>query len=143
MTGILVLIRLGSKRLHDKHLINTSKGKFLEILLFRIKREFALEIDNRLIKVVIATSDEIHNKELNEFETDVFFGAINNIPLRQLQCAETFGFQKIISVDGDDILCAPEAMRDIYNALNSEKKFVCTENYPLGINVMGYTTEFL
>jgi spore coat polysaccharide biosynthesis protein SpsF (cytidylyltransferase family) len=143
MTGILVIVRLGSKRLHNKHLISTSKGRFLEILLFRIKQEFTNEIADKSIKLIIATSDEMQNLELNQFRTDVYFGVTHNIPLRQLQCAEKYGLNKIISIDGDDVLCSPEAMRDVYNTLNSRKQFVCSENYPLGMNVMGYTTKFL
>jgi spore coat polysaccharide biosynthesis protein SpsF len=143
MTGILVVVRLGSKRLHNKHLINTNRGSFLEILLSRITKEFHAEIIEKDVKVIVATSDEIQNKELTKFETEVFFGETNNIPLRQLQCAETVGLNKIISIDGDDILCAPEAIRDIYKSLISGQEYASTENYPIGMNAMGYTTEFL
>ncbi|MEN9302018.1 MAG: hypothetical protein RL264_447 [Bacteroidota bacterium] len=143
MTGILVLVRLGSKRLNDKHLIETENGSFLEVLLHRIKQEFQSEIKTKKVTVVIATSDEIQNEVLLQFNTLVYFGNKDNIPLRQLDCAKTFGFEKLISVDGDDILCAPEAMRVVYHALENGNPYVSTENYPIGMNVMGYSTSFL
>jgi spore coat polysaccharide biosynthesis protein SpsF (cytidylyltransferase family) len=143
MTGILVLVRLGSKRLKNKHLITTSKGFFLAVLLKRIEFIFQKEIEQGKVQIVIATSNEPINSDLLNLGYKVYFGEKNNIPLRQLNCAEDLGFDQIISVDGDDILCAPESLKLIYKHLCSQESFVVTKDLPLGMNAMGYTTKFI
>ena len=52
-------------------------------------------------------------------------------------------FNFIISVDGDDILCSPEGMREVYMSILSGNKYVKTINYPFGMNSMGISKVFL
>jgi hypothetical protein len=49
----------------------------------------------------------------------------------------------IISIDGDDILCSVEGAELVRNELLKGAAMVKTEGLPLGMNVMGYSTEFL
>ena len=74
---------------------------------------------------------------------DVFFGDNENVPLRHAQAARTLGFDAILSIDGDDIFCSPEAMRHVFDALEQGAPIVKTEGFPLGMNAWGYSTATL
>lgn len=148
MTGIVVVARLGSTRLKQKHLIQVGGHSFIDILILRIHYLFNDLILQDKIKIVIATSDEPENRlfERNSINHnyEVFYGDVTNIPLRQLQCAEHFGFDTIISVDGDDILCSVDAMFKVYNLLHFNiNEFIKTSGLPLGMNIMGYHVRVL
>ena len=148
MTGIIIVARLGSTRLKQKHLIQVGGHSFIDILIQRIQYLFNDLIHQNKIKIVIATSDEPENRlfERNfaNHNYEVFYGNPINIPLRQLQCAEHFGFDTIISVDGDDILCSVEAILKVYNLLLYNKnELIKTSGLPLGMNIMGYNLGVL
>jgi spore coat polysaccharide biosynthesis protein SpsF (cytidylyltransferase family) len=144
--GILLTARLGSSRLKKKHLLEVSGQPILSYLIQRISAAFCKEIGENKIEVVIVTSDESENRQFESLVSSgltVFYGSIQNIPLRHLQAAEEYNFDAIISVDGDDILCSVEGMRRVYQALSDGKKFVKTAGLPFGINVSGYSKDFL
>ena len=146
-TGILFIVRLGSTRLSQKHLI-FSKGKtFLEWLILRFSQAFEKEIINGKVKLIIATSDLPENKKLEEVfknnKVEIFYGSNDNIPSRQLECAKSFDFENLIVVDGDDILCSVEASKIVYQNLINGVKAIKSEGLPLGLNVIGYKTEYL
>ena len=145
-TGFLICARLGSSRLPRKHLIPADGIPFILHLVQRINREFAVELaDDRAVVAVIA-SDESENREFTAAlagEAGVFFGSIENIPLRQLQAARHFGADAIMSVDGDDVLCSVEGMRAVQTALESGASYAKTDGLPLGLNVSGYRRDFL
>jgi spore coat polysaccharide biosynthesis protein SpsF len=148
MLGILIIARLGSSRLSRKHLIEAHGRSFLEWMVGRINVEFKSEIDANQIKVVVATSDEPENRDfetlLKNTNVDVFYGSLDNIPVRQLQCAEHYGFSHVISVDGDDILCSTHAMRKVAELIVEAPMTVAkTQGLPLGMNAMGYSTALL
>jgi len=145
-TGILITARLGSTRLEKKHLLQVNGQPIIHYLIERIRWEFAKEIDDNDVQIIIATSDEQENRKFEKFSTGgvaVFYGSINNIPLRHSQAAAACKLDAIISVDGDDILCSPKAMRAVYQALNGGREYVKTSNLPLGMNAMGYAVLFL
>jgi spore coat polysaccharide biosynthesis protein SpsF (cytidylyltransferase family) len=145
--GVLILARLGSKRLPDKHLIEVKQRKFIEWLVGRFAHAFGTEIEDGKVSIIIATSEKGPNAKFKEIFADgsaeVFFGADENIPLRQLQCAKYYSLDAILSVDGDDLLCSTTAARIAFNALSAGKAAVKTSGLPLGLNLMGYTTKFL
>lgn len=146
-TGILLVARLGSSRLPQKHLVEANNVPFIDHLLGRIYHLFADQINKGEVKLIIATSDEPENRKFEEhterFKAAVFYGNKNNIPERQLACAEFYGLDNIISIDGDDILCSPEGMLKVYHQLIKGDVAVKTKGLPLGMNVMGYSTAFL
>ncbi|WP_162271133.1 cytidylyltransferase domain-containing protein [Pelosinus fermentans] len=142
----MLTARLGSSRLKKKHLLNINNQPILSYLINRIGRAFRLEINEGKVAIVIATADQEENKQFEMFckqQVSVFYGALDNIPLRHLQAAERYNFDNLISVDGDDILCSVEGMRQVYHELINKKEFVKTIGLPFGMNVMGYATEFL
>src|SRR6267142_5749562 len=106
--AILITVRLGSSRLKRKHLLELNGSPVLQYLIRRIRLEFKSELCDREVVLVIATSDDPENRELELFADDdlsVFYGSSNNIPLRHLQAARHYSAEAIVSVDGDDILC--------------------------------------
>jgi spore coat polysaccharide biosynthesis protein SpsF (cytidylyltransferase family) len=144
-TGILITARLGSSRLPEKHLREIGGWPALHYLLERTVRHFSDEIVRGRIRVVLATSTDGGNRRLREVQpsVDVFFGDDRHIPRRHLQAALTHAFDAIVSVDGDDILCSPWAMRQVWNELRSGALRAQTDGLPLGMNAWGYTTEVL
>jgi len=145
-TGILITARLGSTRLEKKHLLTVNKKPLILYLVERIKNEFSDEIKNHDMQIIIATSDEQENRKFEDFlkfSVSVFYGSVNNIPLRHFQVAEALGLDAIVSIDGDDILCSPMGMRAIYRELKKGVLYVKTSNLPFGMNSSGYAFSFL
>lgn len=141
----LITARLGSTRLTRKHLLPVAGKPILQYLVDAICREFQQEIGTGDFLVVIATSVQPENRDLLKVMRDceVFFGSDSNIPLRHIQAARHFGASAVISIDGDDILCSPRAMRAVYKALEEGAAYSGTTGLPLGMNAMGYTTAAL
>ena len=144
--GIYITARLGSTRLKQKHLLVVDDKPIINCLVKRIDREFRKEIENGAVEIVITTSDEEENRLFEQLEIQhlrVFYGCKNNIPYRHLQTAESLGHDLILSIDGDDILCSPKAMRQCFNALHTGEQYVKTSGLPLGMNAAGYSRCFL
>ncbi|RZU47273.1 spore coat polysaccharide biosynthesis protein SpsF (cytidylyltransferase family) [Fluviicoccus keumensis] len=142
--AILVTARLGSSRLPRKHLIRVGELSFLSCLLRRL---LAIRWpDGQVVPVVIVTSDEPENRDFEQFvceHVSVFYGSLHNIPLRHAQAAEALGLDGIIAVDGDDILCSPEAVRAVGLALREGRELVRTQGLPFGMNAMGYSGRLI
>ena len=147
MIGISIIARLESSRLTQKHLVQAAGKPFLEWLILRLKHTFANEIAARELEICITTSDTALNRIFSQFEAiegvSVFYGNDANIPVRLKECATARSWDAVISVDGDDILCSPEACKQVYEALLTGKKFVKTEGLPLGMNASGFSTPYL
>ncbi|MDO3642476.1 hypothetical protein [Mucilaginibacter sp. L3T2-6] len=147
MTGIFITARLGSTRLLQKHLIKAGGSTFIEYLINRFAAEFKNDIAAGDVKLFITTSTDPENMKFEEvldgIDINIFFGADDNIPLRHLQCAEEHNVDNILSIDGDDILCSTKAARDVMYSLIEGASMAKTVGLPLGMNVMGYTKDFL
>jgi len=143
--GVLITARLGSTRLPKKHLLPVMGKPILQFLIDSINQEFVDEIARYEVVVAIATSEQPENKEFCSAirNCEIFFGSDENIPLRHLQAAENLGIDAVLSVDGDDILCAPHAMRAVYASLSDGVRLTKTEGLPLGMNANGYATAVL
>lgn len=144
--GIFIVARLGSQRLQAKHLQIAAGQPILLHLVQRLRHTFAGHLAAGRAQVLIATSDEPANRTFEEVvgkDASVFYGANNNIPLRELQAAEAGGFTEIVSVDGDDILCSPTGVLAVAEALASGSDYVQTSGLPFGMNSFGYTRRFL
>jgi spore coat polysaccharide biosynthesis protein SpsF (cytidylyltransferase family) len=149
MDGIVFIARLGSTRLNKKHLIKVLDKTFLEHMITRFINSFKADIESSKVQLILATSDEPANREfedvLRSLPIKVFYGSINNIPLRLRECAIKFDLQNVISIDGDDILCSPEATGLVREELRktTDEKWVKTIGLPLGMNVAGYKRSVL
>ncbi len=145
-TGILIVARLGSTRLRQKHMLKVREKPILSYLIERIRREFEEEIAQTEIEVILTTSNEPDNRAFEELAIGnlrVFYGSIHNIPLRLFQTAESYNLSHVIAVEGDDILCSVAGMRSIYDSFLSGDEYVKTGGLPFGMNAMGYSRSFL
>lgn len=145
--GILITARMGSKRLANKHLLKLAGRPAMSWLIERIVKEFDLEIMSGNTALWIATGNAKHNAGFSKLAVgtpaQIFFGSDDNIPLRHLELAQAHGLDTLLSVDGDDIFCAPEAMRSVYDALMRGARLVKTSGLPLGMNASGYAIPVL
>jgi spore coat polysaccharide biosynthesis protein SpsF (cytidylyltransferase family) len=145
-TGIFICARLGSTRLTRKHLIEADGVPFILHLVRRVNREFLSERQAGTVVVALISSDEPENREFINVlngEAEVFFGSIDNIPLRQAQAARHFGAGAIIAVDGDDPLVSVRGLRALYARLAAGGIYAKTDGLPLGMNGSGYNLELL
>lgn len=149
MTGILITARVGSSRLAEKHFIEACGKSFMEWLLLRLRHVFAAEINSGSVKIVIASSEKPENKKfeqkIKKELAEIFYGDDDNIPFRHLQCARKYGFDYIVSVDGDDILCSAKAAYEVYKYLNEnpDTDIAASAGLPLGMNISGYRVSYL
>ena len=144
--GLLVTARMGSTRLHDKHLKPLNGRPALSYLLDRIGNTFQTPLLEGLAQVFIATGNAVANAELGIFSNDhvqVFHGDDDNIPLRHLQLAKAHQLDGMVSIDGDDLFCSPEAMLTVYEGLMQGQPLVKTTGYPFGMNAWGYSCAAL
>ncbi|MBV8467928.1 MAG: glutamate-1-semialdehyde 2,1-aminomutase [Burkholderiales bacterium] len=145
--GILVTARMGSTRLTNKHIRKIGDRPALRWLLDRIGTEFQAELSAGSVSLWIATGNPQSNSTFSAVSegspAQVFFGSDDNVPLRHLQAARAHDLDALLSVDGDDIFCAPEAMRAVHDALTAGAGLVKTVGLPLGMNAWGYSTKVL
>jgi spore coat polysaccharide biosynthesis protein SpsF len=149
MIGLLILARMGSNRLPQKHLIEANQRPLLYWLIKRFEHEFKKEIQNKKVCLAIATSEKPENKKFSISAENtickIFQGSDDNIPLRLLQCAKHFNLTHIISIDGDDMLCSTHAARIVYEQMikDSEHNYFSVFGLPLGMNLSGYSVSYL
>jgi len=140
--GLLITARMGSTRLHDKHLKPLLGRPALSYLLDRIENTFKTPMSEGLAQVYIATGSESSNSALGIFSNDhvrLFHGDDDNIPLRHLQLAKAHQLDAMVSIDGYDLFCSPEAMLSVYEGLMQGQALVKTTGYPFGMNAWGYS----
>ena len=142
-----IIARLGSTRLHNKHLKNILGKPIIYYLIERIKYEFSVEFKNKELDIVILTGKKQDNLLLGEVakshDIKVFYGDNVNIPNRMLEVMLENNYKSIISVDGDDIFCSPEGMRKVFKCLVGGFRYVKTIDYPFGMNSIGLEIDFL
>jgi spore coat polysaccharide biosynthesis protein SpsF (cytidylyltransferase family) len=116
----------------------------MQYLIDRINHQFSNEIIAGDLVVAIVTGDKESNYPLEQMHgAKVIYGNPRNIPRRHLEAAHKLGISYIVSVDGDDVLCSPAAMRTVYERLKEGQNLVRVEGLPLGLNVSGYSTYCL
>lgn len=140
--GILITARMGSSRLPDKHVLDLGGITPISLLIRRLKK--------CNYPIIISTGAKEENsffeKIAEQENVEVFFGSSKNIPLRHLQTCEAFNLDFALSVDGDDILTAPEAVEKVANRyleLGDDLKNYHTKGYPFGMNCGGYSKQYL
>ncbi len=131
--AVLINARIGSKRLPGKHLKLINGKPALSYLIERLQG----------FPLIIATGGK-DNRELETLGISVEYGDPSNIPMRHLQIAARLRLDGIISVDGDDLLTSPIAVKSALEAITDGFPLVRTEGLPMGLNVLwGYSTKFL
>lgn len=145
--GVFVTARMGSSRLADKHLRPIGDRAALSYLLDRIDAEFAPEIAAGTVLPVLTTGNEARNRPLADLcigrHTQMYYGDDDNVPRRHLQAAQALTLDAMVSVDGDDLFCAPEAMRCVHDMLAHGAGLAKTNGLPIGMNSWGYSLAVL
>jgi glutamate-1-semialdehyde 2,1-aminomutase len=142
--GIAVIIRLGSKRLRDKHLLHCGEHTMLEILTRRVKRVRVngCDLSVYLCSGLSGVNDPL--KELSEqYGIGFFRGDDQHIPRRLFQFTSSCNLDAVVSVDGDDILVAIESIEASIKKLIQGSQYVTSSGWPFGMNVSAYHSDFL
>lgn len=147
MIGIFVTARCGSSRLPNKHFLDLNGLPVLEVLLRRLQFLLSEKFQNEKIKILIVTGRESSNMQFQNFVgrglCEVYFGSDHNIPLRHYTAAVANEYDKIVSIDGDDILISLEGLELVINELNNGCDYCATLGLPFGMNVSGYSLSHL
>jgi glutamate-1-semialdehyde 2,1-aminomutase len=145
--GIFIIARMGSQRLSGKHLMKVGSYEALALLFLRINNEFQADFAKGECVISLLTGNYNDNKELIEMISKIgfltFSGDDANIPLRILQASKEFSVDGIVSVDGDDVFCSPDAIRSVYRNLKSGITLTKTVGLPFGMNAWGFSTANL
>ena len=142
--GLAILVRLGSKRLAEKHLMKCGQFTFLEILT---KRVLLLNPYVSPKEVYLCTGRDAVNDPLIRVSQllgiSIFRGDDNHIPNRLLELAIDEKLEGIVAIDGDDVLMSPEAVIAACESLLRGSVYSSTSGWPFGMNVSAYNTLFL
>lgn len=132
--GVLINARQESSRLPGKHHRLINEKPALLHLLDRLKEFHPI--------VVTGYDKDAARLHFQGYQT--YSAGRSNIPLRHSIIAENLKIDGIISIDGDDLLTSPQAVRDCEKALREGRELIRTEGLPYGFNVLwAYTTPFL
>lgn len=129
----IVLARLDSRRLPNKVLIEVKGKAIINYVLSRAKKIRGIE------KVVLATTNRTLDNKLAEYGNfygiDVFRGSTNDVALRMLECAKTYGASYFIRINGDSPFLDP--------ILISTGVACCVDNkFDLITNIVGRTFPY-
>lgn len=143
--GFLITARMGSRRLEHKHFCTIGDRPALHTLLDRVRHAQAALAQHADIWIATGNATDNHAFEVftQAYGAGIFYGSDDNVPMRHLQLALTHGLEALVSIDGDDIFCAPEAMLAVAQSLLQGHGLVHTTGLPLGMNAWGYHTEVL
>jgi len=146
VTAILVTARCSSTRLPRKHFAQIEGRPAISYLLQRLQTEFRHDIANGRVIVAIAAPDDQENRAFEEFrspDTEIVYGAADNVPARHLQVADALGADYLVAVDGDDLFTSMKKTRAVIQGLESGHSYVVTSGLPLGMNPFGYSRAAL
>lgn len=149
MVGIFITARLGSTRLHRKHLIITEGKTMIEWLVLRYKAFFEKEILTGEVRIFLTTSIKEENKAfkvlLEQYGVTVYFGEDKNIPKRYFDCAKKHAIDYFIVVDGDDILCSVYGSYQLYQSIKDNLNYdiIKVEGLPIGMNSSALKTSYV
>lgn len=142
---ISIPVRLGSSRLAKKHIQSISPSMTcLELLISRLKNTKTYLNGSRIVlNTTFLEEDRIFGEIAKTHGIEVFFGDVENIPLRLYQAMEHFKPDFVVNVDGDDLLCPWESIDSVVQSLSQCVRACETTAYPLGLNSFGFKSEYL
>lgn len=140
--GCLLSIREKATRLPKKALLEILGIPATTCLLKRLC--LAQDVDQIVLSTSTHPDDTILVTLALQNGFNVFRGSELDKLDRYYQTAVHFGFDAVIIVDGDDILCFPEGIDAIANVLR-QNKYDCISlaNLPVGAAATGLTTQAL
>lgn len=145
---LLVQVRMGSKRLPKKSILDLAGKPMIYRIIERLKR--CKMPDDIILITSKKKENNIFKKISKKLNVKIFFGSENNLVERHLQAAKKFGGQIIVRVPGDNCLSEPSEIDKIIKHHINQSKRSFTSNltnifksgYPdgLGAEVFDYLT---
>lgn len=144
--GAFIPIRLDSERLPGKALKQAAGRPIVHHLLDRVAacRNIACKTDIVVCTTTSSVDDPLVTA-VNEYGASVFRGDKDDLIKRFKDCADQYGFDIILQVDGDDPLADTQYMDLTINALLDDNKLdaAVSSGLPFGINVKSFTRSAL
>ncbi len=144
--GCIIPIRLSSERLPGKAIL---EGVDKPMVCHLLDQVFAAKHIEKNIDVVVCTTCDEADDPLAEIVTSygasIFRGSRDDLIKRFHDAVIQFGFDAIIQVDGDDILCSTEYMDTTMDHLLANKHLdvVSVAGLPLGCASKSFTAAAL
>ena len=129
---ILIIVRLGSRRLKNKAKLKINNLSLVEILLSRLLKKFE---SDQIIICSSKKSKTLFFKEIKKkYKINIFFGEEKNIFKRILDCQRKYNFKHFIRVTGDNPLTDVDSMYKISRKhINKKNDYTFTEGLPRGM----------
>lgn len=138
----LIPVRLGSRRLPRKALLEISGKPCLQILIERIKT--VKNLDDIIVCTTKNKSDDELIEFLNKIKIKSFRGDEKDILLRFKKSIETYDVENIVIIDGDDIFCEPNFISKTIDELeHNECDCIQWINLPFGVTPFGFKKNAL
>jgi spore coat polysaccharide biosynthesis protein SpsF len=129
--SIIILARVGSKRLKNKALIKINKNSIIEILIKRLK--------NNILKknIILCTSYKKNNKILkhiaDKYQINFFRGSDKDIFKRILDCQKIFKFNHFVRITGDNPFTDLNAIKILVKEhIKNKNDYTYTNSLPIG-----------
>jgi len=135
--GCIVLCRYNSSRLPGKILKEINGRTVLSYIIENLLQVFKID------DIVVATSDQDTDYPIinfcNENKIHYYRGSLDNVSNRFLQCADFFGFDYAVRINGDNIFVNLSSLRKMIQVAYTNK-YVFLSNvkgrtYPKGMSV--------
>ena len=131
--GVVIICRYSSERLPGKILCNINGRTVLSHIVERIKKAAPK------IPIVIATSEESSDDPIASYcrrsGLEYFRGSLDDVADRFLSCAESYGWEYAVRINGDNLFID-------FNSLREMLAIAGTGNYDFVTNVPGRTFPY-
>jgi spore coat polysaccharide biosynthesis protein SpsF len=142
-TGALIPLRLGSDRLPGAALREIQGKPAIFHLLDRAFASWYVESRNVVVCMSENPSDDALVSVVENYGANVFRGSADNIIDRLREAIQAFGFENVLQIDGEDILCETLYMDLVLERLLCDETadFVTCRNLPFGLAARGFSAE--
>ena len=144
---LLIQVRMGSKRLPKKSMLDLAGKPMIYRIIERLKK---CKLPDEIVLIASKKENSIFQKHIKKLKIKIFFGSENNLVERHLQAAKKFNGDIIVRVPGDNCLSEPKEIDKIikYHISKKERSFtsnltnIFKSGYPdgLGAEVFDYDT---
>lgn len=141
--AIFITVRLDSKRLPNKPLMEIKGKTTIEHLIERIKK--CENVDLIVLCTTENREDQVFIPIVRKHDIEIYFGDQENVIKRHRDAAIAYNVDFIINVDGDDLFCEPRYI-DIIAEMARKNTFydiISTDGLPFGVNSFGYKSGIL
>jgi len=141
--GALIPVRLASERLSGKALREICGRPALYHLLDRVCASRHLQPNRVIVCTTVDESDDLLVTAVEDYGCATFRGSRDDLIKRLHDAIESYQFDAVIQVDGDDILCDPFYMDATMDLLIGDRSLdiVTCQGLPLGVASKSFTAS--